>query len=73
MNSELKELWGLRFEKILKLENESHDFYQRLLKENVAFLEGTRAKEILEGIMNDEAKHAQVAEELFKIVHDKKG
>ena len=73
MNPELKKLWGLRFEKILKLENESHDFYERLLKENASLLEGTRTKEILEGIAKDEAKHAQIAEELLKIVHDKKG
>ena len=68
---ELKKLWRMRFEKILRLEKESLLFYSKLLKKHRSFLAGTEAKEVLESIMKDEAKHIQIAGELLGIVRDK--
>ncbi len=62
----------MRFSKIRDLERDSLYFYSGILKSYKDFLEGTKAKAILELIMKDEAKHVQIAEELLRIVKRKK-
>lgn len=68
MNPEnARELWRLRFQKILQLEEESHEFYQKLLKEKTALLEEAGVKSILKEILGDEARHIKIAKELLHL------
>lgn len=67
-----KDLWLIRFQKILEGEKEAFFFYQNLLKMNEAILEGTETKEILEQIKRDEAKHAIIAQQLVSLIKQKR-
>lgn len=68
MNTEhVRELWCIRFERVLELEQESFDFYQKLLKEKPGLLEDAGIKNTLEQIMRDEAKHIRIARELVRL------
>ncbi|MBI4971866.1 MAG: hypothetical protein HZC17_08565 [Candidatus Omnitrophica bacterium] len=69
---QLKQLWLMRFERMLKLEKDALCFYSDLLTKHKVFLEGTKAKKVLESIMDDEVEHAQYASELVRIVESKK-
>ncbi len=68
----LKELWQIRFLRILNLEKEGFRFYRRLLKENGSLFEGTKAKSVLEQIMREELKHVRIAGALLKLLREKK-
>jgi len=63
----LKELWILRFAKLVAMEKEAYCFYRKLLVEKKKYLEGTRAEKILQGIMEDEMEHIRIANELLRI------
>ena len=67
-HDQLKELWRIRFEKILHEEEESFFFYKNLIEENKDILKDLKSGPILEQIMNDEKKHAKVARRLLKII-----
>lgn len=60
----LKEVWKIRFDKILKLKVESVELYEMLLKKYLGLLEEVGAKEVLEEIIADEKKHVTLAKEL---------
>ena len=70
-NKHLKELWHLRFKKILKEEKRAFLFYRRLLKKNKELLEKAQAKVILDEVMRDELKHIRIAGALVRIVKRK--
>lgn len=63
-----KELWQIRFQKILQLEQESFEFYQKLLKEKKEIVEKTGIASTLKEIMRDEGRHIRIARDLLKIV-----
>ncbi|PIQ85062.1 MAG: hypothetical protein COV74_10725 [Candidatus Omnitrophica bacterium CG11_big_fil_rev_8_21_14_0_20_45_26] len=67
----LKQLWTIRFRKIVNLEKEAYRFYQGLLAHYPDVLEGTKTKKLLEQIMKDEAKHAKIAHQLLQLVKRK--
>ena len=72
MNSEHeKKLWRIRFEKILELEEESFNFYKKLLKEKSALLKETDLETLIKQIMRDEGRHIHIAKELLQIVDGK--
>ena len=72
MNPEhTRKLWQLRFQKILELEQESFDFYKKILKEKSALLEESDIKPILKQILHDEGKHIQIARDLLRLVTGK--
>ncbi len=69
MNSEHeKELWQIRFQKILQLEQESFEFYQKLLKDKKELVDRMAIEATLKQIMQDEGRHIQIARDLLKIV-----
>jgi len=68
----LKSLWEIRFSKILNQEKESYLLYKRILEEHGVLLEGTQAKESLEGILKDNLRHVRVASRLVRMVRQKK-
>ena len=63
-----RELWQIRFQRILELEQESFEFYQKLLKEKKDILEKTCIQSTLKQIMQDEGRHMRIAKDLLKIV-----
>lgn len=71
-DKEFKELWEMRFQKILKLEKEGFLFYRHLLRKNKALFSGTQAKNVLQQLALDELKHAKMVRLLMKIVKNKK-
>ena len=69
MNPEhVRELWRIRFGKILELEQESFNFYQRLLKEKSTLLEEAGIKPMIKQIMQDEGRHIRIAKDLVRLV-----
>lgn len=69
MNPEhVRELWRIRFLKVLQLEEESCNFYERLLKEKSSLLEESGVGSIIKQIMHDEEKHIRIAKELVRLV-----
>lgn len=68
----MKSLWEIRFSKILNQEKESYLLYKRILEEHGVLLEGTQAKEALEGILKDNLRHVRVASRLVRMVRQKK-
>jgi len=69
MNPEhVRELWRIRFLKILELEEESRNFYQKILREKADLLEEAGVKSIVKQIMRDEEKHIRIARELVCLV-----
>ena len=72
MNPEhVRELWQIRFLKILELEQESFNFYQKLLKEKTTLLEEAGIKPTIKQIMRDEGRHIRIAKELVRLVENK--
>ena len=63
-----KELWELRFRRILELEIESYLFYKRLIQENGELLSRMEARDVLEKIMREELQHAKKAQELVRMI-----
>lgn len=69
---QLKELWEMRFLRILDGEREAFHFYRMLLKRNQELLAEIRAQSVLEKMMRDELKHTRIALELVRLVKEKK-
>ncbi len=63
-----KELWQIRFEKILQLEVDSFNFYKQLLKEKGEILRDAGLDSTIKQIMHDEGKHIRIAKELLELV-----
>lgn len=72
-DKDFKELWEIRFLKIVTLEKGGFLFYRHLLRKNKELFEGTEAKVILEGIVHDELRHSKIARTLLKIARNKAG
>ncbi len=68
----ISKLWRLRFEKVLKLEEDSFDYYQTLIKEKTRLLERSDLLDLIEEISRDEAKHIRIAKELLRLIADEK-
>lgn len=69
MNSEhVRELWRIRFQKILELEEDSFNFYLKLLREKSDLLEETGVKPVLKQILRDEGRHIRIARDLLRLV-----
>ncbi len=66
-----RKLWHLRFLKVLELEQESFDFYKKLLEEKSALLEAAGIKSTLKQIMQDEGRHIKIARDLLRLVGHK--
>jgi bacterioferritin (cytochrome b1) len=68
-----KELWKIRFEKMLTLEKEAAHDYQTLIKEcDENEQQSHPVKGQLEAILKDEGKHIRLCEELLKILERQK-
>ena len=63
-----KELWQIRFQKILALEKDSFDFYGNLLEEKSALLKEAGLDSTIQQIRRDEGKHIRIAAELLRLV-----
>lgn len=63
-----RELWKLRFEKMLKLEEESIVDYQALLGECKTKHKGHSIEPHFEKLITDEKKHALLCKELLSIL-----
>lgn len=63
-----KELWRMRFEKMLKLEEQAVVDYQELLDECRSKHEQHPIEPHLECLIKDETKHARLVRELLSIV-----
>ncbi len=63
-----KELWRMRFEKMLKLEEQAAFDYQELLDECRAKHEQHPIEPHLERLIVDEKKHARLVRELLTIL-----
>jgi len=67
-----KELWGSRFEKMMRLELQAVSDYQKLLNEcNIRF-PGHSINAHLEKLIVDEKKHAAMVGELIRILERQK-
>ena len=64
-----KELWRLRFEKMLKLEEESVVDYQALLEECKTKYKDHAVVPHFEKLITDEKKHALLVKELLAILN----
>ena len=63
-----KELWNIRFNKMLELENQAVVAYQELLRECRNKHKGHAIEAHLERLITDEKKHATLVEELIRIL-----
>ena len=63
-----KELWSIRFNKMLELEKQSVVAYQALLDESKKKHKGHSIEPHLEGLIADEKKHVTLVEELLQIL-----
>lgn len=71
MNPEhVKKLWRLRFEKILELEQESFQFYKKLVEEKEELLTEAGIIDTLKEIIRDEARHINIARELVQLTSE---
>ncbi len=64
-----KELWNLRFQKMLVLEEQSAQDYEDILKECAKLKAVETVKEKLKQLIADETRHAKYVRELIKIVN----
>ena len=64
-----KELWRLRFEKMLRLEEESVTDYQALLEECKTKYKSHTLIPHFERLITDEKKHAHLCKELLTILN----
>ena len=65
-----KELWKIRFQRIFELEEESFNFYKKLLKEKAEILRASGIQTSLKKIMRDEGRHMRIAKDLIYIVEE---
>ena len=63
-----KELWTLRFQKMLTLEEQGIQEYQNLLKDCVKAKADDSVKDKLKKLIADETRHAKYVQELLKVV-----
>ena len=64
-----KELWVMRFQKMLRLEEESVETYEEFLGEcKKGREEDPEIEQHLKTLITDEKKHARLVQELIKIV-----
>ncbi len=63
-----RELWGARFKKMLDLEKKSIVDYEKMLKECRTHHKEHSVIPLLERLIRDENKHAQLVEELIQIL-----
>ncbi|MDP3762922.1 MAG: hypothetical protein Q8Q97_02520 [bacterium] len=63
-----RELWEIRFKRVVELEQESYEFYQKLLKEKPELLEEAGIKSTLKEILRDEGRHIRIAKDLLRLV-----
>lgn len=63
-----RELWQIRFLRILQLEQESFDFYKKLLTEKGPLLEKAGIQSVLKKILQDEGRHIRIAKDLVRLV-----
>lgn len=68
---QLKELWEMRFVRVLYGEREAFHFYRMLLKKNQELLAEIRARSVIEKMMRDELRHSRIALELVRLVREK--
>ena len=66
-----RELWQIRFQRILALEEESFEFYKKLLNEKREILEKTGVKHTIKQIMSDEGRHIRIAKDLLRLAGGK--
>lgn len=67
-----KELWRLRFEKMLRLEREAMNEYEALLKECEKTHKDHPVADHLKRLAEEERKHASLVEELQRILEAQK-
>jgi rubrerythrin len=67
----VQKLWYLRFLKVLELEEESFEFYKKLIEERSTLLEAAGIKSTLKQIMQDEGRHIRIARDLIRFVQPK--
>lgn len=66
-----KQLWEMRFQKILQGEKDAVTFYEAMLEKNESILDSVHLKEMLEEIKRDEQKHVRIANQLLQFVKQK--
>ena len=65
-----KELWAIRFQKMLRLEEQSAIAYESVLEEcKDQWKENPELETSLKKIISDEKKHAKLVQELLEIVN----
>ena len=64
----LRELWGLRFDKMLQLESTAVHDYEQLLEECRSYAAGHAIESHLERLIADEKRHVKLAQELLSIL-----
>ena len=64
-----KELWRLRFEKMLALEKQGAEEYQTLLNERQGECQASSVIPHLKLLINEEKKHIHLVEELLEMVN----
>ena len=64
-----RELWSIRFNKMLGLEQQSVTDYQELLKECRKKYKGHSIEPNLERLISDEKKHVLLVQELIEILN----
>ena len=67
-----KEVWAIRFNKMLELENKAVTEYQALLEECKRKHKGHSIEAHLERLIKDEKKHAGLVQELITILDSQK-
>ncbi len=68
----LIEVWKIRFQKMLNLEEEAVDLYQTLIEENSQLLDEADVEEYLKEILKDEIKHVKMAKKLCQLAEELK-
>ncbi len=63
-----RELWGARFKRMLDLEKKSIQDYEKMLNECRSHHNEHSVIPLLERLIRDETKHAQLVEELIQIL-----
>lgn len=63
-----KDLWSLRFKKMLKLEEQSIVDYEKLLAETKKRVQNEIISEHLKKLISDEKKHVLLVKELLQIL-----
>ncbi len=64
-----KELWQIRFQKMLKLEEDSVKAYEKLSKEAQKITGSEAVRPHLERLIADEKRHSLLVNELLKILN----